>query len=172
MVNDTSESGADGIEVSACSEKTCAMSGILHRIREGDELLVIVEGTAPRLLDHDRTQRGVSGTEKHLGIPATARGTGGVVPGGDEPGSILAGARGSDPEDLHHVLVSTGAAFAAVHLQVATGGAESLDDSFALRAGEPPVGVESKDLRLPREPRVVDLIKVLRDDSLSFRHSA
>ena len=120
------------VQVGAGAKKSRPVGRVLHRVRERNQLLVVVERAGPAVLHHLRSQRGIAGTQQHQPVTRAAGGATAVMAG--ELGIALreaAPARG--PEHGQQLMVSTGLARPAAVLQLAAGGTHGLHHAVGLR---------------------------------------
>ena len=101
------------------------MRGILNRVRKCDQLLVVIEGARPRMLNHLRAQCGVSRTQQDQPVTRTTRGARAVMPVvGHVPALAVAYPRGS--KHAHQLFIAAGITDFAIALHVAAATAQEL----------------------------------------------
>ena len=149
---------ADGIEIGTRPEEARPVRGILHRVGEGNQFFVVIEGAGPALRHHLGAQGGVAGSQQDLPVALAAGRTGAVVPG---KGGVAAGAaaRAGGAKDRHQFVMAAGLAGARVGLHIATGAAHVLGHPGDV--GLRPLGarIQAHGLTAPAEPGVVDLVQ-------------
>ena len=148
------------VEIGPRPEEASTVRGILHRVGEGNQFLVVVEGAGPALRHDLGAQGGIAGTQQDLPVALAAGRTGAVVPG---KRGVAAGAaaRAGGAKRCHQLVMAAGLAAARVGLQIATGAAHVLwHPGDVWRAPLDP-RIQAHGLTAPAEPGVVDLVQAV-----------
>src|SRR2546423_3826118 len=113
------------MEIGPCLEEASPVRGMLHRVGEGNQFLVVVKGASPALRHDLGAQGGVAGTQQDLSVALAAGRARAVVPG---KRGVAAGAavRAGGAKDCHQLVMAAGLTASRVGLQIATGAAHVL----------------------------------------------
>ena len=141
------------------------MGGVLHGVGEGDELLVVVVGTGPGLLDGDGAHRGITYAQKNRVVVGSAGGAGLVVLEDLIPVLEALHIRSRDAEYRSQLLVAASRTLFFPVLQSAATDAELLFVAIAAGTLKRCRVVKSQDLGMGAEPRVVDGVEFGRYDA-------
>ena len=137
------------------------MRRILYRVREGNQLLVVVERAGPAMLNHLRTQRGISRTQQNLAIPRRPAGrTSAVMPGFIQV-AFLTGLCAGAAKHLNQFLVAAGLATPRVGLYVAARNTNMRNHAIKLGLFNTIRRVKANGIGAMSEPGVVNLIQVV-----------
>ena len=128
------------------------MGGVLHGVGEGDELLVVVIGTGPRLLYGDGAHRGITYTQKNWVIVGSTGGAGLVVLEDLIPVLEALHVRSRDTEYRSQLLVAASRTLFLAVLQSTASDAELLFVAIATGTLKRRWVVKSQDLRVRAEP--------------------
>ncbi len=151
---------AHRVDVCPRTEEARTVRGILHRVGEGDQFLVVIERAGPALRHDLGAQGGIAGPQQDLPVALATGRAGAVVP---RHGDVASGAaaRAGGTKDRHQLVMAAGLAASRVVLQIATGAAHVLWYPFDVRQGPIFPGIQAHGLTAPAEPGVVDLVQAV-----------
>ena len=161
LIHHMRPSGAHVVHVGSGAEEARAVRRVLHRIREGNQLLVVIEGAGPTVLHHLRAQRRVTRTEE-LKLAALAAGRAGLVVMGVRPLTGHAGPLRRHPVYRHEGLMPTGETRLLALLHVTAAHAHVLFDPLGEGTANAAHGVKVCCLRRTCKPSVVNHFQIGR----------
>ena len=162
LIHHMGQGRADVVEVSACPEKPRPVRGILHRVRKGNQLLVVVEHTGPSAFHHLGAHRGIAGTQQQQ-LVGLATGRTGVVVQGELGLPTLLGLLRRYPEHTQQLLVPASQAFILRLLQRAAAHTHPLQHPFHMAAAYAGSRVQPGGLGALGKPGVVNLVELGRE---------
>ena len=170
LIHHVRQGRANVVQVGACSKKTRPVCRILNRVRERNQLLVVVKDAGPAALHHLRTERRISSTQEQQFVLFTAGWARIVVP------CVLGLANHLRALSRHakhpqQLLMTASLAFALPLLNRSTSHTNAFVDTLDMRTRDALRRIEACGFRAPREPGVVDLVQLCRELAGSLHQS-